>query len=143
MYDKKDGCGMIEDRIEKMADDLAECHTEISIRGAMLTDYEATAHKMIDRGYRKMDNEKYAIYEVRSEMWECDKKHFPNQLAFRIQWVANIGFGELTFIYNTKTNTWSVDDEHMSEEFCKAVLFKWLNGVYTGENAVSKLDYGE
>lgn len=34
-------------------------------------------------------------------------------------------------------------NEHMSEEFCKAVLFKWFNGVYTGENAVSKLDYGE
>lgn len=89
-----------------------------------------------------MNDEKYIIYEVRSGMWDCDKKYFPNQIAFRIQWIANVGFGELTFVYNTATNTWSVDDEHMSEDFCKAVLFKWLNGVYTGENAVSKLDYG-
>lgn len=88
-----------------------------------------------------MGKEKYIIYEVRSEMWECDKQHFPHQLAFRIQWVANVGFGELTFIYNTKTKVWSVDDEHMSEDFCNAVLSKWLNGVYTGENSVSKLDY--
>ena len=90
-----------------------------------------------------MDDTKYIIYEVRSEMWKCNEKHFPNELAFRIQWSANVGFGELTFTYNTETNTWCVDSECMSEEFCNAVLAKWLNGVYTGENAVSKLYYGD
>lgn len=86
---------------------------------------------------------KYIIYEVHSEMWKCDDEHFPDQIAFRIQWSANIGFGELEFVYNTKTNKWSIDDECMSEEFCNAVLAKWLHGVYTGENAISKLCYEE
>ena len=85
----------------------------------------------------------YIIYEVRSQMWKCDEEFFPDDIAFRIQWSANVGFGELTFVYNTRTNKWRIDDECMSEAFCKAVLDKWLHGVYTGENAVSKLYYGE
>lgn len=44
---------MSKDAIEAMANDLAECHEVISLRGAWLTDYEATAQKMIELGYCK------------------------------------------------------------------------------------------
>ena len=89
-----------------------------------------------------MNNTKYEIYYVESEMWKCNDEHFPNQVAFRIQWNANVGFGELTFVYNTKEHKWTVDDECMSEEFCLAVLQKWLHGVYTGDGVETQLHYG-
>lgn len=84
---------------------------------------------------------KYEIHHVESEMWKCSDEYFPNQVAFRIQWSANVGFGELTFVYNTKEHKWVVDDEFMSEEFCLAVLQKWLHGVYTGDGAETQLYY--
>ena len=83
---------------------------------------------------------KYEIYSVSSEMWKCDEHYFPNRVCLCIQWKANIGFGQLKFIYNTQTNEWNIDDECMDEEFCQAVLNKWLHGIYTGEQKFQKLE---
>lgn len=40
-----------------------------------------------------------------------------------------IGFGELNITYNEKTGKWRKDTEYMSDEFCQAVLAKWLADI--------------
>lgn len=79
-----------------------------------------------------IDKEKYEIYSAEGEFYKCNK-NFPNCIGFQINWTANIGFGQLTFIYDTKTKDWGCDTEHMSKEFCEAVLNKWLEGVFPQE----------
>ena len=75
----------------------------------------------------------YKIEYVDSEMYNCNS-NFPNTIGFKIQWGAkDIGFGELTFHYDTETQKWECDDEYMSANFCKAVLLKWFDGVYESE----------
>ena len=74
----------------------------------------------------------YNIEWADGEMYKCNS-NFPNTLCLKIQWGAkNIGFGELTFHYNTETENWACDDEDMSANFCKAVLLKWFDSI--GEN---------
>ena len=70
-------------------------------------------------------NNKYEIYDVDAEMFKCNS-NYPNMLGFRLHWSANLGFGELSFYYDTKKNEWEYDTECMGKEFCKAVLDKWL-----------------
>lgn len=70
-------------------------------------------------------NKEYEIYEVKAEMFKCNEK-FPNMLGFQLYWSANIGFGELSFYYDTVKNVWEYDTECMDKEFCVAVLDKWL-----------------
>ena len=77
----------------------------------------------------KQENKKYEIEYAVGEMYNGNK-HFPNTIGFKIEWGAkNIGFGELTFYYDTATKDWSYDDEYMSADFCKAVLAKWFNTI--------------
>ena len=45
-----------EQQIEEMANDLCDCHTEFECGvGEIYTDYETTAQKMFDKGYRKSE----------------------------------------------------------------------------------------
>lgn len=83
------------------------------------------------QGNKKIKSiEEYEIEYADGEMYKGNK-HFPNTIGFKIQWGAkNIGFGELTFYYDTATKEWSYDDEFMSANFCKAVLMKWLDSIY-------------
>lgn len=74
-------------------------------------------------------SKEYTIYNVESEMFQCNK-HYPNCIGFWLNWDANVGFGRLSFIYNTKTKEWMCDSKYMSEELCKAVLDKWLQDTY-------------
>ena len=71
---------------------------------------------------------KYEIYDVNAEMYECNS-NFPNMLGLKLYWNASLGFGELSFYYNTKTNKWQYDTECMGKEFSKAVLDKWIEGM--------------
>lgn len=87
-----------------------------------------------------MGNKKYEIYSTVAEMWKGDGKYFQNIISFHINWVANVGFGDLEFSYNTETNEWDVESEYMDEEFCQAVLNKWLHGIYSGEEKFQKLE---
>ena len=79
-----------------------------------------------------MYNIEYEIYSAEGEFYKCNE-NFPNCIGFQIDWTANIGFGQLTFIYNTKTKEWGCDTEHMDAEFCKQVLAKWYDTVLKGE----------
>lgn len=77
----------------------------------------------------EQENKKYEIEYAAGEMYKGNK-HFPSTIGFKIEWGAkNIGFGELTFYYDTATKDWSYDDEYMSADFCKAVLAKWFNTI--------------
>lgn len=74
-------------------------------------------------------SKEYEIIEATGEMYKCNDIR-PNTYALNINWVANrIGFGELTIWYNEKTGEWLKDTEYMSDEFCRAVLAKWLAGM--------------
>ncbi len=76
-----------------------------------------------------MEKKNYEIEYACGEMYKGNK-HFPNTLAFKIRWGAvGIGFGELSFYFDTKSGKWECDSEYMSDEFCKAVLAKWFDGI--------------
>lgn len=69
---------------------------------------------------------RYEIISADGEMYKCND-HYPDTYVLNIEWVANgIGFGELNITYNEKTGKWTKDTEYMSDEFCQAVLAKWL-----------------
>ena len=71
-------------------------------------------------------SKKYEIIEATGKMYKCNALR-PDTYALNIEWGANwIGFGELNITYNEKTGKWSKDTEYMSDEFCQAVLAKWL-----------------
>ena len=70
----------------------------------------------------------YEIYNVKAEMYKANE-NFPNLMVFKLNWDANLGFGELNFYYDIEKKTWQYDSEHMSKEFCSAVLNKWLETV--------------
>lgn len=70
----------------------------------------------------------YEIYSVDAEMFNCNK-YFPNCIGFQLNWNANIGFGQISFIYDTVTKEWSYDSECMGKEFCLTVLKKWLDDI--------------
>lgn len=74
-------------------------------------------------------DKKYEIFSVEAEMYNCNQQYYPNCIGFQLQWEANIGFGSLTFIYDTKDKTWDCDSECMSKEFCLEVLKKWLESL--------------
>ncbi len=71
---------------------------------------------------------KYEIYDVKAEMFDANK-HFPDIIVLNLQWTANIGFGEISFMYNTSTKEWDYDTECMGRDFCKAVLNKWIDNL--------------
>ena len=74
-------------------------------------------------------SKKYEIIGATGKMYKCNER-VPDTYALNIEWVANgIGFGELNIHYNEKTGKWSKDTEYMSDEFCQAVLAKWLAGM--------------
>ena len=74
-------------------------------------------------------SKKYEIIEATGEMYKCND-HCPDTCALNIEWVAkDIGFGNLNIHYNEKTGKWTKDTEYMSDEFCQAVLAKWLAGM--------------
>ena len=73
-------------------------------------------------------DKKYEIYNVEAEMYNCNM-YYPDCIGFLLSWEANLGFGQLTFLYNTKTQRWECDSECMSKEFCVAVLDKWLEQI--------------
>ena len=77
-------------------------------------------------------DKKYEIYDVEAEMYKANE-HFPNTMVFRLNWTANLGFGELNFYYDTEKNEWECDSECMSKEFCKVVLDKWLEDMMNKE----------
>lgn len=71
----------------------------------------------------------YEIVYANGKMYKCNER-VPDTYALNIEWGANgIGFGELNIKYNEKTGKWSKDTEYMSDEFCQAVLAKWLAGM--------------
>ena len=71
-------------------------------------------------------SKQYEIIEATGKMYKCNALR-PDTYALNIEWGANwIGFGELNITYNEKTGKWSKDTEYMSDEFCQAVLAKWL-----------------
>ena len=71
---------------------------------------------------------KYVIHSVDAEVYKANE-NFPNTMVFKLAWVANLGFGELTFYYDTKTQEWECDSECMSKEFCSAILDHWLETI--------------
>lgn len=74
-------------------------------------------------------SKKYKIIEATGEMYKCNDC-YPNTYALNIEWVAEgIGYGNLHIQYNEKTGKWQKDTEYMSDEFCQAVLAKWLAGM--------------
>ena len=74
-------------------------------------------------------SKQYEIIEATGKMYKCNALR-PDTYALNIEWGANgIGFGELNIKYNEKTGKWSKDTEYMSDEFCQAVLAKWLAGM--------------
>lgn len=74
-------------------------------------------------------NKKYEIIEATGEMYKCND-YYPDTYALNIEWVAKErGFGNLNIKYNEKTGKWLKDTEYMSDEFCQAVLAKWLAGM--------------
>lgn len=75
-----------------------------------------------------MKKNEYVIYNVDAEMYNCNY-HYPNCIAFQLSWSANIGFGELTYVYDTQTKQWACDTECMGKDFCIAVLNKWLDSI--------------
>ena len=71
-------------------------------------------------------SKKYEIIEATGKMYKGNER-MPGTYALNIEWGANgIGFGELNITYNEKTGKWRKDTEYMSDEFCQAVLAKWL-----------------
>ena len=80
---------------------------------------------LLCENWRKNMDKKYEIYEVQAEMFKCNE-NFPDMLGFQLHWSANIGFGDLSFYYNTAKNIWEYDTECMGKEFCNAVLNKWI-----------------
>ena len=71
-------------------------------------------------------SKEYEIIEATGKMYKRNALR-PDTYALNIEWGANwIGFGELNITYNEKTGKWSKDTEYMSDEFCQAVLAKWL-----------------
>ena len=71
-------------------------------------------------------SKQYEIIEATGEMFKCNVL-CPDTYVLNIGWVAKgIGFGNLNIQYNEKTDKWSKDTEYMSDEFCQAVLAKWL-----------------
>ena len=70
------------------------------------------------------NKEEYEIFSAQGELYSYDL-----QFGLQISWESNIGFGQLTFIYDPESETWDCDTECMSEEFCKAVLNKWLHSI--------------
>lgn len=73
-------------------------------------------------------DKKIEIYEVEAEMFEANSC-FPNMMVLSLKWEASIGFGTLSFMYNTEKRNWEYDSECMGEEFCKAVLNKWIEDM--------------
>ena len=77
-------------------------------------------------------SKQYEIIEATGEMYKCND-HYPDTYALNIKWVAKgIGFGELNITYNEKTGKCSKETEDRSDEFCRAVLAKWLAGMERG-----------
>lgn len=71
----------------------------------------------------------YEIVYVDGKMYKCNER-VPDTYALNIEWSAkDVGFGELNIYYNEKTGEWSKDTEYMYDEFCQAVLAKWLSGM--------------
>ena len=71
-------------------------------------------------------SKQYEIIEATGKIYKCNALRH-DTYALNIEWDANgIGFGELNIHYNEKTGKWSKDTEYMSDEFCQAVLAKWL-----------------
>lgn len=82
-----------------------------------------------------MEKKEYEIEYACGEMYKCRGK-FKDTIGITIDWCAvGIGFGQLQFYFDTKTGEWEVDDEYMSADFCKAVLAKWFDGIYTRETS--------
>ena len=73
-------------------------------------------------------DKKYEIFDVEAEMYKANE-NFPSTMVFRLSWVANLGFGELNFYYDTEKQEWECDSECMSKKFCQAVLDKWLENI--------------
>ena len=70
-------------------------------------------------------SKKYEIIEAKGTIYKCNDS-CPDTYALNIKWTALLGFGELNIHYNEKTGKWRKDTEYMSDEFCQAVLAKWL-----------------
>lgn len=82
------------------------------------------------RIYKDMkENKKYEFYDVKAEMFLADPECYPDTIVFKILWEANVGFGELTFTYNTKTLEFDYDSECMSKEFCIEVVNKCFEEI--------------
>lgn len=77
-------------------------------------------------------NKEYEIYSVSAEMFLCNE-HFPDCMGFQLDWEANVGFGQLSFMYNVRTKMWSYDSECMGKDFCMTVLNKWLGDLEKGD----------
>ena len=77
----------------------------------------------------QQENKKYEIKYAVGEMYNCNE-NFKDWIGLTISWNAkDIGFGELSISFNTKTGEWDFDDEYMSADFCKAVLAKWFDTI--------------
>ena len=75
------------------------------------------------------ENKKYEIEYAVGEMYNCNE-NFKDCIGLTISWGAkDIGFGELSIYFNTKTKECDFDDEYMSADFCKAVLAKWFDTI--------------
>ena len=74
-------------------------------------------------------------------MFLADPEYYPDTIVFKILWEANVGFGELTFTYNTRTSEFHYDSECMSKEFCIEVVNKCFGEIMSekGERNVSEL----
>lgn len=73
-------------------------------------------------------DKKYEIFDVEAEMFKCNE-NYPNMIGFVIHWTANLGFGDLSFYYDTEKKEWEYDSECMGKEFCSAVLDKFLSDM--------------
>lgn len=67
---------------------------------------------------------KYDLKDFKHKIGE-----FGDYDAFFAYSMAVKRLGELNITYNEKTGKWRKDTEYMSDEFCQAVLAKWLSDM--------------
>ena len=94
----------IEELIDEMSYDLAECHVEFLLNGELYTDYSTMAQKMVSRGYRRQNEVAREILEGIEEFIltciENDEK------------VSNSGGDEY---YDGRFMAFKIIEEHLAE----------------------------
>lgn len=73
----------IDELIDEMSYDLAECHVEFLLNGELYTDYNTMAQKMVSRGYRRRKEGEWKSEIVKRCDWKGKKQQYyqPNSCS--------------------------------------------------------------